>query len=126
MKDFDVLAPPRRVAKIGGEEIDVSLMSARVALEFVKFSGKYNFNSAKGLKTDDFKPEMLEDMIRIIAMICKKSSEKITADWLLDNIELPTLIEFMRFVFEPMTSRMKSLDIGGSGEGQGDGEPAKN
>lgn len=127
MKDFDILAPPRRVAKIGGEEIDVSVMSARVSLEFVKFSKKYEFDSSlmNELNTDDFKPEMLQDIINIIALICKKSSSKITADWLLDNVELPVLMGFMQFVFEPMVSRMKTLSPT-PGTETGSEEPEKN
>lgn len=127
MKDFDVLAPPRRTAKLGGEVIDVSVMSARVALKFIGFSDKYNFGKSLTLQTkqDEFKPEMLEDMVEIIALICRKDNPKITADWLLDNIELPVLIQFMQYVFEPMTSRMKSLNVGDGGKG-GEGEPEKN
>lgn len=126
MRDFDILAPPKRIAKIGGEDIDVSLMSARVSLKFVTFAEKYNFLNTS-LTTADFKPEMLDDMVEIIALICKKSNAKITSDWLLDNLELPVLIEFMQYVFEPMLSRMKSLNIAGSsGTETGKGEPEKN
>lgn len=126
MKDFDILAPPKRIAKIGGEDIDVSLMSARVSLKFVSFADKYNFGNTS-LTSADFKPEMLDDMVEIISLICKKSNPKITSDWLLDNLELPVLIEFMQYVFEPMLKRMKSLNVAeSSGTETGKGEPEKN
>jgi hypothetical protein len=101
------------------------MMSARVSLKLVSFENKYNF-STKNLKPDDFDPQMLDDMVDIIAMICQKSSKKITADWLLDNLELPVLIEFMQYVFEPMFSRMKLLTPSDSGAETGQEGTGKN
>lgn len=126
MRDFDILAPKKRIAKIGGEEIDVSVMSARVSLKFVTFAEKYNFGTGT-LTTADFQPEMLDDMVDIISLICRKSNPKFTADWLLDNLELPILIQVMQYVFEPMLSRMKTLNLdSGTGSGNGEGESGKN
>jgi hypothetical protein len=55
------------------------MMSARVSLKLVSFENKYNF-STKNLKPDDFDPQMLDDMVDIIAMICQKSSKKISIE----------------------------------------------
>lgn len=110
MRDFETISPKKRIARIGGEEIDVSAMSSRITLEFVVFANKYNFGE-NDLSKADFQPDMLKDMVDIIALVCQKSSKKITADWLLDNLELPVLIGLMQYVFEPMTSSMKNLKL---------------
>lgn len=36
LKDFDVLEPPKRTAKIGGKEVDVSKVSPRVTAHFFR------------------------------------------------------------------------------------------
>lgn len=107
LKDFDVLFPPKRTAIIGGEEIDVSFIPARAALKFVDFSKKYNVNSLE--PTEGFDPGMLDQVLEIIEMICKRSSEKITKDWLLDNVDIKILMEFIQFVF----AGLKKVDADG-------------
>lgn len=100
MKDFDALAPPKRIAKIGGEEIDVSFVPARTALKFIDFSKKYDMNALKNGGTEAFGSGMLEGMLDIIEAICARSSKKITTAWLLDNVEMSVLMQFVEYVFE--------------------------
>ena len=35
MKDFDTIAPVKRIARIGGEEVDVSVFSTRATLKLI-------------------------------------------------------------------------------------------
>ena len=99
LKDFDILAPPKRIARIGGEEIDVSFVPARVALQFIGFSKKYDVKTLETGTAGNFDPCMIEDMLGIIEGICKRSSEKITAEWLLNNVDISVLMQFIQYVF---------------------------
>jgi len=129
LKDFDILAPPKRIAKLGGEEIDVSIISTRVALKFIEFSKKHKTeNLTQATQTGVMEEGVLEDMLEIIALVCQKSSEKITKDWLLDNVDIGTLLQFVRFVFNPLTERVKDMTKEGDEKGAGsrEGEEIKN
>jgi hypothetical protein len=109
LKDFDVLAPPTRKAKIGGEEIDISIIPARVALKFIAFSKKHDVTKFDGNTANNVDSSMLEDMMSIVADICKRSNPKITSDWLLDNNDIGVLMEFIQYIFAPMTEKTKRL-----------------
>lgn len=114
LKDFDILAPPKRIARIGGEEIDVSIIPARVALQFIAFSKKHDVKGLEVATAESFDSSTLEDMIEIVAMLCKRSNSKITKDWLLDNVDIKVLMEFIQYTF----SSIKQADKG-AGEGEG-------
>lgn len=112
LKDFDILSPPKRTARIGGEEIDVSFIPARAALGFIDFSKKYNVTSLES--ADGLDPGMLESMLGIIETVCKRSSSKITKDWLLDNVDISILMQFVQYVF----AGMKKVDAEGGADGK--------
>jgi len=99
LKDFDILSPPKRLAMIGGEEIDVTIVPARAALKFIDFSKKYNVESIQGMSADNFDSGMIESILEVIELICKRSSTKITKDWMLDNVDIKVLMEFVQYVF---------------------------
>ena len=120
--DLDALAPPKRITKVGGEEIDVSILSVKVALKFVEFQQKFNFTEDS--KAEDFKPEILLDMAEILGLVCEKSSKKITADWLINNLDMSAFMAFMKFALNPM---MKSVEKAKTELSKSDeGEPGKN
>jgi len=101
MMDFDILAPPKRTAKIGGEIIDVTIVPARAAFKFITFSKKYNVNALeKSTSSGSYDPEMITAILDVIELICKRSSKKITADWLQDNVDITVLMKFVMYVFE--------------------------
>jgi hypothetical protein len=93
MVDFDILAPPKRTAKIGGEIVDVTIVPARAAFKFISFSKKYNVNSLeKSTSSGSYDPEMITGILEVIELICKRSSKKITAELLQDNVDVKILI----------------------------------
>lgn len=101
MVDFDILAPPKRTAKIGGEIIDVTIVPARAAFKFITFSKKFNVNALeKSTNSGSYDPEMINAILDVIELICKRSSSKITADWLQDNVDIKILMKFIQYVFE--------------------------
>lgn len=115
LKDFDILSPPKRLAKLGGEEIDVTIVPARAALKFIDFSKKYNVESITGMNTNNFDSGMIESILDVIELICKRSSTKITRDWMLDNVDIKILMEFVQYVFAGIKGD-KTTDAGEDGK----------
>lgn len=113
LKDFDILAPAKRIARIGGEEIDVTIVPARAALKFISFSKKYSVQSLESMGQDSFDPGMIDDILEVVGLVCKRSSVKITKDWLLDNVDIKVLLEFVQYVF----AGMKNVSSGESPSG---------
>lgn len=117
LKDFDILAPPKRTARIGGEDIDVSLIPARASLMFIDFSKKYSVETLKSMDGNSFDSGMIENMLDVIELVCKRSSKKITKDWLLDNVDIKVLMQFVQFVFEAIKNGEEgTATTGGDGK----------
>lgn len=51
---------------------------------------------------DSFDPGMIDDILEVVELVCKRSSTKITRDWLLDNVDIKVLVEFVQYVFAGM------------------------
>ena len=102
LKDFDILSPPKRIARIGGEEIDVTIVPARAALKFISYLKKYSVQSLESMGQDSFDPGMIDAILEVVELVCKRSSTKITRDWLLDNVDIKVLMEFVQYVFAGM------------------------
>lgn len=119
IKDFDVLAPPKRLAKIGGEEVDISFIPTRIALEFMAFSD---------FKEEGFKPEMFQKIVDVTAKLCLRSNPKMTADWILDNVDPVTLMQFLVYSVKSLTEGMKdrNVDIPGAEGAGGEAGETKN
>jgi hypothetical protein len=45
----------------------------------------------------------------VVAIACQRSNPKVTKDWLIDNVDMFTLVEFAQFVMEPVTARLKDM-----------------
>ena len=96
IKDYDKVVYPKRIAILGGEKIDVTIVPSRVALEVAIFRDKI----FKVKSEDSF-----NDLVEIVAKICRLSNEKITSRWLLDNTHIEELNDFLTFVLEPINKR---------------------
>ena len=116
LKDFDVLSPPKRIARIGGEDIDVTIVPARAALKFISFSKKYHVDSVDSMSPGGFDPGMIDSILEVIELICRRSSEKITKEWLLDNVDIKVLMEFIQYVFAGMKDMSTGEPAGDSGK----------
>ena len=96
IKDYDKITYPKRIAILGGQKIDVTIIPSRIALEVAVFRDKI-FR----IKSED----SFSQLIEIVAKICKLSNEKVTAKWLLDNTHIEELNDFLTFVLEPINKR---------------------
>lgn len=117
-KSFQVLEPPKRIAMLLDQEVDITIIPARTALKFVQFSKKHKGEKLENMKEDELDEKMLEEIMDIIGSITVRSNKTVTKDWLFDNLPLTELVKFMTFVFEGMGGGKKDS----KGEGTGDPE----
>jgi len=97
IKDFSKKTYEKRIAKIEGEEIDVSKIPTRVMLRLIELKEKQD--DTETTSTGDF-----NEIIEIIAVACRKN-KKITPDWLKDNTDIIQLLNLMAFIIEPLKER---------------------
>jgi len=114
--DFDILAPDKRTAKIGGEIIDVTIVPAIAALKFINFSKKYDVKKIEGMSAGGVDSDMIESILEVVELICQKSSKKITSDWLLKNVDIKVLMKFIQYVFAGMKSNPSEQVAGETGK----------
>lgn len=96
IRDFDKVVQAARLARIGGEEVDVTKIPSRVTLEMVKFADVSDEISSE---------EKFYRTLDLVAKACTPSNPKITADWLLDNTDFDQMMDFCEFVLEPIRKR---------------------
>jgi len=96
IKDYDKISYPKRIAILGGQKIDVTIIPSRIALEVAIFRDRI-FR----IKSED----SFSNLISIVAKICKLSNDMITSEWLLDNTHIEELNDFLTFVLEPINKR---------------------
>ena len=95
IKDFDTVIRQKRIARLAGEEIDVTLIPSRVMVELLEMM-------------DDEDLDNVDNFFRVIEMVARVaqvSNKKITTDWLYDNTDLETLLDFVGFVIKPAKDR---------------------
>ena len=107
IRDFDKIIKEPRIARICREEVDVTRIPSRVTLEMTKFA-----DDADAMKGE----ESFYKIIDLVAKACAPSNPKITADWLLDNTDFETLMDFCEFVMEPIRERAARQAGGTSGK----------
>lgn len=95
LRDFDRLVPEQRIAVLGGKEIDVTRIPSRVTLQIAQFAD----DVAEGKLTPG---EQFLAALDPVAAVCRLSDPEITVDWLLDKTDFAQLMEFTRFVLEPV------------------------
>jgi len=98
IKDFDKIVREERIAVLGGEQIDVSKIPSRVTLEIAKAKESVD-------KVSD--EEGFMRAVELVSMACKPSNSKVTTEWLFDNTDFETLLDFMDYVMEPVKRRVE-------------------
>lgn len=98
------MVPQKRIARIAGEEVDVSVFSTRATLKLIELTSSPEKQAA--LESG----QGIEDLLEVVAIACQRSNPKVTKDWLIDNVDMFTLVEFAQFVMEPVTARLKDME----------------
>ncbi|WP_292461631.1 hypothetical protein [Methanolobus sp.] len=103
MKDFDTIVPPKRLARVAGEEVDVSVFSTRATLKLIDMT-----DSPEKVRSLE-EGKNIQGFVEVVATACQRSNPKITADWLMDNVDMFTLVEFSKFVLEPIVRKLEEM-----------------
>jgi hypothetical protein len=99
--DLDTLIPEKRIIKLVGKEIDVSMIPSRVMLKVIK---KLDVFAEMGENLSD---DSFFEIADIAVEICKRSFPEITVEWLIDNTDIIQLIELLQFIVSPLRSKIE-------------------
>lgn len=98
--DFDVIVPQERLARIGGEVVNVATIPTRVTLEMARLADKKD-----QLEGGD----MFDKLIALISSACVVNNPKVTEEFLLDKTTFESLAAFIDFVLNPITEKAEAL-----------------
>ena len=110
--DFDALVVEPRLARVGGEVVDVSMIPVAVTLRLAALNDRI-----KSFKTrSDFENEVekdpvgeMEQMWRMVSDVCVISNPKMTVEFLQHHMDYKKFTEFMKFVLYPMADKAEKM-----------------
>lgn len=80
----DVLDPPKKVVYVAGEAFDFTFIPTRITIKSLRIMD--------GMKTGKISEvDGMEQIIEVIAEQASKTNPNITADWILDNTDIPMI-----------------------------------
>ena len=110
--DFDALVVEPRLARVGGEIVDVSMMPVAVSLALAKRAdmSKEEMMSAA---TADSEGE-LRKLLKMVSDVCVVSNPKLTVDFLMSHLDNNKLMAFVKFVLQPMADKAEEFEEAGN------------
>lgn len=98
--DLDKLKPAKRIVKLAGKEIDVSVIPSGVTLELIDKMDVIESESA----------ESFELVFDLILKICNATNpdDGITKEWLVDKTDLNQLMAMLEFIMRPIRERAEA------------------
>ena len=105
--DFDALVIEPRLARVGGEVVDVSTIPVGVVLRMAKFQDR---DAAVAEAERDANGTMAE-MFQMVSDVCVVSNPKITPEFLMAHLNYAKFAVFMKFVLSPMTRQKSSWRV---------------
>jgi len=103
--DFDALVIEPRLARVGGEVVDVSTIPVGVVLRMAKFQDR---DAAVAEAERDANGTMAE-MFQMVSDVCVVSNPKITPEFLMAHLNYAKFAVFMKFVLSPMTDKAEEF-----------------
>ncbi len=120
--DLDVIKPKKRLVKLSGKEIDVTVIPFDIMIEI---ADNYDKFQALALEKGEIKGEelkaVLELLYKITINICGNSRPEITEDWLKKNVDLVQMLSLMGLIIKPLFDKVgdpKNLLAVGFGQGK--------
>ena len=111
--DFDALVIEPRLARVGGEVVDVSTIPVAVSLAMAKNADRSK-EEILALATADSEGEM-NKMARLVSDVCIVSNPKLTPEFLMKHLDYAKFSAFMKFVLSPMTDKAEEFLEGEEG-----------
>jgi hypothetical protein len=110
--DFDALVVEPRLARVGGEVVDVSMMPVAVSLALAK-RGDMSKEEMMSAATADSEGE-LRKVLKMVSDVCVVSNPNVTVDFLMSHLDGPKLTAFTKFVLQPMTDKAEEFEEAGN------------
>ena len=105
--DFDALVVEERLARVGGEVVDVSTIPVAVSLAMSKHSDRTK-EEVLALAEADAEGE-LRKMVKLVSDVCVVSNPALTVEFLMKHLNYAKFSAFMKFVLQPMTDKAEEF-----------------
>jgi len=105
--DFDVMVTTPRLARVGKEIVDVSIIPVAVTLAMAS-RGDMSKADIAALGEDKAKEGMLE-LFQLMSDVCVQSNPKVTRDFLMKHLNPEKFAEFMKFVMNPLYDKVTAM-----------------
>jgi len=105
--DFDALVTEPRLARVGGEIVDVSVIPVAVTLALAKHSDRTKEEILRDTEKDA--EGMMRKMLRMVSDVCTPSNPKLTVDFLMTHLDQPRLNAFTKFVLMPVADEAEAM-----------------
>ena len=106
--DFDALVVEPRLARVGGEVVDVSMMPVAVSLALAKRADMSKADMLAAAEADS-EGEMRK-MLQMVSDVCTPSNPKLTVDFLMAHLDNNKLMAFVKFVLQPMADKAEEFE----------------
>ena len=110
--DFDALVVEPRLARVGGEVVDVSMMPVAVSLALAKRADMSKADMLAAAEADS-EGEMRK-MLQMVSDVCTPSNPKLTVDFLMAHLDNNKLMAFVKFVLQPMADKAEEFEEAGN------------
>ena len=111
--DLDAIKPKERKFKIGGKEIDVTVIPFDVMLDIVDNIDKFklitaNLEEPDKLSAGDLKDirELLQLLFDTTVKVCSNSNKAINKEWLQKNVDMTQMIKLLAFIIGPLMEKV--------------------
>ena len=98
--DFDALVHEPRVALVGGEKVDVSIIPVAVTLAMAEFADRTRDEVLAAAEEDP--GGELRRVLNLVSNVCMPSNPKFTVDFLMNNMDMEKIRLFNEFVLKPL------------------------
>lgn len=98
--DFDTLVHEPRLARVGGEVVDVSVIPVGVSLAMAKFADRTSEEIEQAAEKDA--EGELRRVLQMVSNVCLPSNPKFTVDFLMKHLDYEKLVLFNNFVLHPI------------------------
>ena len=105
--DFDALVIEPRLARVGGEVVDVSTIPVAVSLALSKHSDRTK-EEVLALAEADAEGELTK-MVKMVSDVCIVSNPKLTTEFLMKHLNYNKLSAFIKFVLQPLTDKAEEF-----------------
>jgi len=105
--DFDALVIEPRLARVGGEVVDVSVIPVAVTLAMAKRQDMSKADMLAAAEKDS--DAELRHLFQLVSDVCIVSNPKLTPDFLMKHLNMAKFSAFMKFVLQPMTDKAEEF-----------------